>query len=245
VPLPSGSIHGCLSGKGTDTIVLAAGAALTSSTWAPVVEALQDDARLLAFDRPGLGQSASSLLPRTPTQIAREIHRLIGAMEIDGPLILVGHSMGGVHMLRYASLYPEGVQAVLTLDTPPPGFEGARLRLLTPAEREQRKEVRATGLLSAPEVVRLEREGAEIPAEWRFPDFPRQLPLTVVVADAQDFGELGSLEEHRRLWITESRQWLSLSDRSSLVLAEGSGHMIHRQQLELVVGLLRRELSHR
>ncbi len=240
-----GSMHACLSGTGPVTVVLAAGAGLTNQTWAAVVQALRHEARVLTFDRPGLGQSPPGPLPRTPTQIAHELRALLIAMEIHGPLILVGHSMGGVHVLRYASLHPEQVQAILTLDTPPPGFEEARLELLTPAEREERRRVRANGLNSAPAVVRHEREGSEVPGEWQFLDFPRELPLTVVVADSQDFGHLGSPEEHRHLWISESSQWLALSDQSSLVVAKGSGHMIHRDHSDLVVGLVRLLLARR
>jgi len=238
-------MHACLSGAGPVTVVLAAGAGLTSQTWTPMVQVLRHEARVLTFDRPGLGQSPPSPLPRTPTQIARELRALLVAMEIHGPLILVGHSMGGVHVLRYASLHPEHVQAILTLDTPPPGFEEARLNLLTPAEQEERRQVRANGLNSAPAVVRYEREGAEVPGEWQFLDLPREVPLTVVVADSQNFGHLGSPEEHQGLWLSESRHWLSLSDQSSLVVAKGSGHMVHRDDVDLVVGLVQRFLAHR
>lgn len=84
-----------------------------------------------------------------------------------------------------------------------------------------------------------------MPGEWQFLDLPRELPLTIVVADSQDFGRLGSPEEHRDLWMSESRQWLALSDQSSLVIAKGSGHMIHRDDSDLVVGLVQRFLVHR
>ncbi|MEM7281101.1 MAG: alpha/beta hydrolase [Pseudomonadota bacterium] len=239
------TIHACLSGTGRVTVVLAAGAGLTNRTWAAVVQALRRDARVLSFDRPGLGQSPPGPLPRTPTQIAHELRALVIAMDIRGPLILVGHSMGGVHVLRYASLHPAQVQAIITLDTPPPGFEEARLKLLTKEERIERRRIRGDGLNSAPEVARHEREGSELPGEWQFLDFPRQLPLTVVVADSQNFGDLGSTEEHRQLWISESRRWLALSDQSSLVIAKESGHMIHRDQSDLVIDLIERVLASR
>lgn len=232
-------MHACLSGTGPVTVVLAAGAGQTNQTWDPIVQMLRHEARVLTFDRPGLGQSSPGPLPRTPTQIAQELRALLVAMEVHGPLVLVGHSMGGIHVLRYASRYPEQVQAILILDTPPPGFEEARLQLLTPAERKERRRVRVNGRNAAPAVVRHEREGSEAPEEWSFVDLPRALPLTVVVADSQDFGHLGSPEAHRHLWISASRRWLALSDQSTLVIANGSGHMIHRDQADRVVGLIR------
>ncbi|NNK63995.1 MAG: alpha/beta hydrolase [Gemmatimonadetes bacterium] len=217
------------------TVVLAAGAGQTSRTWTSLRSRLTSSARVVTFDRPGLGESPPGRSARTPTQIARELRHVLDALSPSGPLLLVGHSMGGVHMLRYATLYPEDVAGVVILDTPPPGFEQSRLTLLTPEERAERQRVLREGLATAPEVVRLEREGAQMPSEWDFSGFPDQLPLVVIVADSQDFGELGSPLAHRRLWMEGSREWLELSSHAGLTVAEGSGHMVHHDRQDLVI----------
>lgn len=236
------AIHACVSGSGPVTVVLAAGAGQGAATWPGLVPSLEQEARFVTFDRPGIGASDPGPKPRTPTRIANEIHQLLEGLDVDGPLVLVGHSMGGIHMLRYAASYPDDVSAVVLLDTPPPDFEAERLLLLTPAEREERARLLERGATNAPPIVRLEREGARDPAEWDFPDFPEELPLTVVVANAQYFGELGSNAEHRALWATGSRAWTRLSTRSEYVVAEGSGHMVHHDAPELVLELLRAHL---
>jgi pimeloyl-ACP methyl ester carboxylesterase len=146
--------------------------------------------------------------------------------------------MGGLHVLRYATLYPDNVTGVVILDTPPPGFEEGRLELLTAEEREERQRVLRLGLNSAPEAVRLEREGAQIASEWDFSAFPPTVPLEVVVADSQDFGDLGSPAAHRQLWLDASRQWLHLSVAARLTVAEGSGHMVHHDRPDVVLGLV-------
>lgn len=138
-------------------------------------------------------------------------------------------------MLRYATLYPDGVAGVVLLDTPPPGFEQGRLTLLTSEEISERERILREGLAAAPEAVRLEREGAQVPGEWEFSAFPDGLPVLVVVADSQDFGELGSPLAHRRLWMEGSREWLDLSSQSRLTVAEGSGHMVHHERQEIVI----------
>ena len=102
----------------------------------------------------------------------------------------------------------------MILDTPPRGFEQRRLTLLTSEERSERERVLLAGVATAPEVVRLEREGAQLPSEWDFSGFPSELPLVVVVADSQDFGELGSPVAHRRLWLEGSRVAGSLVARA-------------------------------
>ena len=235
LPLETGAIHACSLGTGPVTVVLAAGAGQTSRTWSSLRSRLTSSARVVTFDRPGLGESPPSQSPRTPTQIAHELRGVLEALGLSGPLVLIGHSMGGVHVVRYATLYPDEVAGVVILDTPPPGFEQRRLTLLTSEERAERQRVLREAMVTAPEVVRLEREGAQLPSESDFSDFPDGLPLVVVVADSQDFGELGSPLAHRRLWIEASREWLDLSSHSRLMVAEGSGHMVHHDRQEIVI----------
>jgi pimeloyl-ACP methyl ester carboxylesterase len=144
--------------------------------------------------------------PRTPTRIARELRSLVEALGVEGSVVLVGHSMGGLHVLRYASSFPEDVAGIAILDTPPPGFEAERLTLLDSAEVAERGRVLERGVANAPEAVKLEREGARDDREWDLSAFPSRVPLIVVAADSQDFGDLGSATAHRRLWMAKSRQ---------------------------------------
>ena len=147
--------------------------------------------------------------------------------------------MGGIHALRYSELFPASVVGVVLLDTPPPGFEEARMTLLSPVEREERQATLSEGRSRAPEIVGRERDGAAAET-WEFNGFPSTRPLAVVVADSQYFGELGSEAEHRALWMRLSRGWLELSSRSELVVATGSGHMVHRERPGLVLDVVRR-----
>jgi pimeloyl-ACP methyl ester carboxylesterase len=237
-PVGEQMIFACLRGVEGPTIVLAAGAGQDSRTWAPLVEELAAVGRVVSFDRPGLGQSPTVAGPRTPTAIAHEIQALLTALDLSGPMVLVGHSMGGIHALRYADLYPETVAGVVLLDAPPAGFEDERMALLSAEEQGLRQAALEEGRSRAPGVVGRERDGAAA-EPWSFERFPRDRPLVVVVADSQYFGELGSGEAHRTLWMRLSEQWLSLSDRSQLVVAPGSGHMIHQERPGLVLDVIR------
>jgi pimeloyl-ACP methyl ester carboxylesterase len=231
-------IHACVHGDGEPIIVLAAGAGQDSRTWAPLVGPLAEYGTVVTFDRPGLGQSPEAAGPRTPTAITRELRHVLEVLDLPGPAIMVGHSMGGIHVLRYTELYPESVSGVLLLDAPPAGFEEQRISLLSLAEQEQRRESLAQARLRARAVVGRERDGATAES-WDFTGFPESVPLIVTAADSQYFGELGSAAEHRGLWLDLTKRWLDLSARSELRIAAGSGHMIHRDRPELVVDQVR------
>ena len=237
-----GRLYACVYAGGGPTVVLAAGAGQDSRTWTPLVGPLNARSQVVTFDRPGFGQSPGADGPRTPTAIAIELHQVLSHLGVSGPLVLVGHSMGGVHVLRYADLYPDDIAGVVLIDTPPPGFEAERLALLTADEREQRRQVLAEGRTRAPPAVGRERDGAAA-ERWAFDHYPEERPLFVVVADRQDFGDLGRAEAHRRLWMERSSQWLHLSQDSELVVAQGSGHMVHHDRTELVLDVIARLIS--
>jgi pimeloyl-ACP methyl ester carboxylesterase len=68
--------------------------------------------RTVFYDQPGHGRSGP--LPRTEYSIAdlaEVLHDVLGAAAPKGPLVLVGHSMGGMAIQAYARLHPEDFQA--------------------------------------------------------------------------------------------------------------------------------------
>lgn len=79
------------SGEGTPSLLLVHGYACAKDDWDGQIEALQDKFHCVALDLPGHGVSA---LPKEATvaAMAAAVNRV--KAEIDGPVILVGHSMG-------------------------------------------------------------------------------------------------------------------------------------------------------
>lgn len=167
---------------------------------------------------------------------------MLSSLGVSGPVVLIGHSMGGVHALRYADLFPEDVAAVVLVDTPPPGFERDRLALLSAQERERRSEALAEWRSRTAPVVGLERDGANS-EPWEFDRLPPDLPVRVIVADHQDFGDIGGVDAHRDLWVRGSSKWLETTTNTELVIASGSGHMVHHDRPGLVVDVVARLLG--
>jgi pimeloyl-ACP methyl ester carboxylesterase len=103
-------------GSGRHTVLFDAGGSDWSDVWALVQPTVAKEARACAYDRAGLGHSEPARLPRTPAEIASDLHALIAAAKLKTPLVLVGHSLGGFNVKLYAALYPEDVAGLVLVD---------------------------------------------------------------------------------------------------------------------------------
>ncbi|MCE7002962.1 alpha/beta hydrolase [Kibdelosporangium philippinense] len=68
------------------------------------------------YDRAGTGWSDPAAPPRNATEPTLELRNLLKAAKIDGPYILVGHSLGGAYARRYAQLFPAEIAGLLLLE---------------------------------------------------------------------------------------------------------------------------------
>jgi pimeloyl-ACP methyl ester carboxylesterase len=106
--------------EGRPTVVLDAGMGHVSAVWELVAPAVAEYTRVCAYDRAGYGWSDPGPAPRDSERIVAELHALLAVARIPPPYALVGHSFGGLNMLRYAASYPEQVASLLLIDPLPP-----------------------------------------------------------------------------------------------------------------------------
>ena len=86
--------------------MLAHGWTLDATTWAPVARSL--DARVVRYDHRGHGRSAVvDPASMTIDQLADDLAAVIAAVAPEGPLVLAGHSMGGMAIMALAERHPE------------------------------------------------------------------------------------------------------------------------------------------
>jgi pimeloyl-ACP methyl ester carboxylesterase len=120
-----------LQGQGAHTIVVVTALGAPSAEWWQLQDQLATSARVLTFDRPGYGWSDPSPQPRTSEQAARELQQLLDALDLHGPIILIGHSLGGLYVNHFARLNPDRIRAAILLDPVSPRDAAAR-QLLSP-----------------------------------------------------------------------------------------------------------------
>jgi pimeloyl-ACP methyl ester carboxylesterase len=102
-------------------VVLEAGAFGFSADWAAVQSELAGRGfASLAYDRAGLGRSDPGPPPRDGAAIGADLEALLDTAAPQGPLLLVGHSMAGLHIHRLAARWPERVMGLVLVDATTP-----------------------------------------------------------------------------------------------------------------------------
>ncbi|MGW2821709.1 alpha/beta fold hydrolase [Streptomyces sp. NPDC001443] len=95
------------------TVVFSHGYCLNQDSWHFQRAALRGVVRTVHWDQRSHGRSgrgaaqAGGEVPVTIDQLGRDLKAVIDTAAPDGPIVLVGHSMGGMTVMALAALYPE------------------------------------------------------------------------------------------------------------------------------------------
>ncbi len=110
-------MHIYCTGQGSPTVILAAGLGDFSAIWGLVQPEVAKTTRVCSYDRTGYGWSDPSPHPRTASGMAEELHTLLVNADIQGPYVLVGHSLGGLIVRIYTHSYPDEVVGMVLVDS--------------------------------------------------------------------------------------------------------------------------------
>jgi pimeloyl-ACP methyl ester carboxylesterase len=107
-------------GWGSPTIVLEAGGGNDGMTWVGIQPKLALHTQVCSYDRAGTGWSDSGPSPRDADHVATDLHGLLASAHIHTPVVLMGHSMGGLFIRDYAAHYPAEVAGLVFEDSSTP-----------------------------------------------------------------------------------------------------------------------------
>jgi pimeloyl-ACP methyl ester carboxylesterase len=211
------------TGTGPATLVLEAGLGMDTATWSKLVPLL-GDARVCAYDRAGRGKSDPAETPRTADDLVDDLDRLLDAAGIEPPLVLVGHSFGGLVARLFAARHPEDVTGVILIDPSPSTLVEDTCEL-----RDASRCAQLTTMLTPegnPERIDWAASVAELAGASALPD----VPLVVLAATAQASDV--SPEEVER-WLARQQELVDSVSTGRLVVVD-SGHFIHLDRPEEV-----------
>lgn len=116
-----GEIHMHCTGpednNGKPTIIIISGGTTPSFAYFDLQEKLSETVRTCTYDTAGIGWSPANDIPHTTKNLSNELHLLLQSAKIDGPIILAGHSLGGITSLIYSAEHKEQVAGIAFIDS--------------------------------------------------------------------------------------------------------------------------------
>lgn len=259
-------------GKGSPTVILEAGYRSSSRIWTE--DLLQPGAprtmvfagaaaftHVCAYDRPGTiavlngsvrpSRSDPVPQPRTAADVVSDLHALLHAAGMPGPYVLAGHSLGGLFVRLYASVYPGDVVGLILVDAYSERLE----TLLTP--EQWRALVRFNVRLGTDsvepipsygdlETLRYGKDNAVMRQAAATTPL-RPMPLAVLaharpflVSEKPEGFSSDTLEATLR---AANEDLATLVPNARFFVAKDSGHDIHQDQPELVIEAVRQVVA--
>ena len=191
--------------------------------WSDVQPEIASVTRTCAYDRLGAGQSdpVADDDTRTPFELVATLRALLREVGVEGPYVLVGHSIAGFILFAYPHLHPDDVAGLVFVDSShPEQFE--RLQVENPATGERPTTLGAERIDALASLSQLADVGD-------FGDLP-----VAVLYQARDTGR-----PSWSIWVELQESHAARSSCSRLIPATNSGHHVHNDEPELVIEAIR------
>lgn len=111
-------MHVYSKGNSENTIVLLSGLGTAAPVldFEPLINEMSKKNKVVVVESFGYGWSDSTNKERTVENIVEEIRTALKKSNIEGPYILMPHSISGIYSMYYANKYPKEVRAVIGID---------------------------------------------------------------------------------------------------------------------------------
>ncbi|MGH0776486.1 alpha/beta fold hydrolase [Bacillus cereus] len=106
-----------IKGCNTQTVVIQTGMGCSFYDWFPIIEKLSQHFTVVSYHRPGYGKSDLGNDSRTIRKVTKELHMLLQKLAIHEPIILIGHSYGGLCAQHFTMLHEDKLQALILVDS--------------------------------------------------------------------------------------------------------------------------------
>lgn len=105
-------------GNGDKTIVILPGYGVQTPiiVYKNLAERLKNNYRVVIVEYPGYGFAKNTEEERTNKNIAKDIKEALELEEIFGTYILMPHSISNLYAMKFVELYPESVEAIISID---------------------------------------------------------------------------------------------------------------------------------
>jgi pimeloyl-ACP methyl ester carboxylesterase len=116
IELPGRTVHVQQLGSGAPAIILEAGIAASSLSWAVLQPRLAAISTTYSYDRAGLGWSSATARGCSLFRMAEELHQWIEAARVPRPYVLAGHSYAAYILRVYAQRFADELAGIILVD---------------------------------------------------------------------------------------------------------------------------------
>lgn len=214
-------------GNGSPTIVFLNGNGMNFKiSWEKVVESIKDSYTCFQYNRDGIGKTSRPKIDQTGDIVVGTVMALLENLNLQPPLILVGHSSGGLLANLIARLYPDKIAGIVFVDSShpeqfklkiPKGTFLSNLLLKTICLFKRRNEISHFDKIES-----LVNDAGIFP----------QVPTYVLTGTKLS---LGMSKESMEEWKGLQRKLCCLSQINSHVMSDKSSHFISYSEPDLVV----------
>lgn len=104
-------------GSGEPAVVVEPSLGGYAAAWRDIARTIAQDTTVVTYNRAPYGASSPARDRRRPREIADDLHGVLKALGVTGPLVLVGHSIGGIYLRTYAALHMERIAGMVLVDS--------------------------------------------------------------------------------------------------------------------------------
>lgn len=225
------------TGTSGRTVVFLAGLGEPQATWQAIPASVREFARVVTYDRGGVGASDAAPGPRTAAAVADELLTLLDALGISGRVVLVGHSLGALHMQHFAQRHPSRVAGLVFIDGTPAALTQLIAESVPPGVTLEQMlnaiadDMQLTGGARS-EFVAQVTSGQQVLGAGKLPNVPVHV-LTSMKVIAPD------TPAGRQMWFEAHAEWVRQVSRGTHVGLADAGHHIHWDAPAAVVSAIR------
>ena len=225
-------LHMVVQGAGKPIVILESGLGQGREAWTRVFLDIAKFARVVTYDRAGLGQSEPGPKPRTAEQMATELHTALTNAGLAPPYILIGHSGSGFTVRVFAHRYPKEISGMVLVDPTQEGLtdwiKSNHPEVWQRLEEEQKKNA---------EGVRDELEAAAISEQQAHNAVPLpNVPVVLLTGMGTDSFRTPDLLAK---WLALHNEWLETIPLGKHMFARHSEHFIQNSEPELIIRAIR------
>jgi len=209
-----------IMGKGEPTVIVMYGLASSMQEWMPTARRLAAQSQVFIYERRGYGRAPIVGSSRGSKVIVEELDQMLENLNLEGPYVLVGHSLGAIYAQAFARTYPEETAGILLVD---PSVE--QLDRFMMGEDDETLMPLMTVLMNRGAKAEYRGRRLAITERDEADEMPADIAVTVLSAGRNMRGGYSDLQEQ----VTNLQAMMTFeSDLGRHIVVEGAGHNLHQ-----------------